>query len=701
MLEPGTTLQRGYVIEKVLGRGGMGAVYLARQASLGGRRVAIKEIVIPTQSPEERDQAVAQFQKEAEILASLEHPGLVDVKDYFEENGSQYLVMAFIDGSTLEEVCRPAPADPPPVAQVVDWMLAVCDVLAYLHEHEPPVIVRDLKPSNVMLDANGRIRVIDFGIARVFDDVSHTSTFLKGAGTVGFAPIEQHGGGTTDPRSDVYGLGATTYRLLTGMIAPGAVALVTGEATLTPPSVLNPRVTPPLEAVVLRMMSARKEDRYPTSRAAAEELRKARESLAPTGRPPVGVAPRFCHNCGTTLVPGTPHCAKCGQALDPAVLGGETAAWQGPPSGRPSGPAPAAGSAPAPPSWQAGAASGPAPGPPGWGSGPASGPPGAGPGPASGPAGWGSAPASGPPGAGPGPASGPAGWGSAPASGPPGAGPGAVGWGSVPAAPGASAWAAGGAPPATAGPSGWSPGGAAAGSPGPSAWAPGTPGSSSWGPGSPPSPSGPPSSTPPGSGWAPAPPWSPNPPVSTPPSGSGKTFGILAVIVVLAALGWWLLGRGTPTPQPTSSPSTVASATPTPTSTPSTTPTPTPAPSTPENGGWQEVKGVTGRWVGTVAGNDPNVRAVFDLRQSGTLVTGTFTWNSPLTGTCVRRLSGSYDSEDESYVLHDDEIVSQNPTRGRFCKVDEYELSLEGNRLSGTYTSDECEDEGTINLRRE
>ena len=311
MLEPGASLQRGYVIERILGKGGMGAVYLARHATLS-RRVAIKETVLHLDNPEDQARASQQFQQEAEILASLEHPNLVDVKDFFEEDGSWFLVMSFVDGSTLETIVNEAPG-PLPIDQVLDWADQICEVLIYLHEHRPPVIVRDLKPNNIMLDARDRIRVIDFGIARVYEAGSETAMFVKGAGTVGFAPVEQFGGGTTDPRTDLYSLGATLYALLTRTLPPWSVALATGEATLTPPSVMNPRITPALEGVIMRLMSLRKEHRHQTAREAREALKGIRQGLTEDPAPHVAVPQRFCTACGCTLLPSAPNCPGCGR----------------------------------------------------------------------------------------------------------------------------------------------------------------------------------------------------------------------------------------------------------------------------------------------------------------------------------------------------------------------------------------------------
>jgi serine/threonine-protein kinase len=556
MLSAGEVLQRGYVIDKVLGQGGMGAVYLARQNTLGGRRVAIKETTIRLDDAAVQAMVVEQFRKEAEILASIDHPNLVDVKDYFEENGSQYLVMAFIDGETLEEVLNRSPQGIP-VEQVLAWMDQLCDVLMVLHEHQPPVIVRDLKPSNVMVDHSDRVRLIDFGIARV-DDASgaKTSTFLKGAGTVGFAPVEQFGGGGTDVRTDVYALGATMYALLTRTIPPWSMHLATGEAVLRPPSSINPAVSPQLDAVIMRMMAVRRDQRFSSAREARSAMAAVR-GTSQAGAPQVEVPRRFCMNCGATIVGGQQKaCAQCGDDLARQAEGLSAAApsdgsggWATPPLGAsPSGPmgsSPSGGNSPPPagaaPSGGSGAGSAPPPSSGGSGAWAASAPPAAGGG------AWGAPPVTSPPSGGSGAWS---------ASAPPGGASGAGGGAPVPPA-GGGAW---GTPPVTSPPRGgsgaWSvpptpPGG------GSGAWGPPPPsgGSGSWGA---PAPSG-------GEAWSAQQaggggPWSASPPSTGPSagfhvpqgapevprdarsasSGGGRPWALVVLVVLLVGgIAWW------------------------------------------------------------------------------------------------------------------------------------------------------------------
>lgn len=262
-LELGTTLSNRYVIEGILGQGGMGAVYLARLQPLG-KLVAVKRLSTEEAEPA----ALEQFIKEAKFLAHLEHPGLTPVTDFFEDQGQHYFVMGHIRGQTLAEL-----ADGTLTADTaIDWGLEICDVLEFLHSQEPPVLFRDLKPSNVMLDDDGRIRLVDFGIAQTLEDGGGTSTFLQGVGTGGFAPLEQYDGPAhTDVRSDIYSLGATLFNLMTSVPPRSAVERVSsGEPALQ--HELTPRA---LHKVVARMMAIDKKKRYQS----VAEVKRALQAL--------------------------------------------------------------------------------------------------------------------------------------------------------------------------------------------------------------------------------------------------------------------------------------------------------------------------------------------------------------------------------------------------------------------------------------
>lgn len=290
MIAPGTVLQNRYVIDRVIDHGGMGSVYLARQLSLNDRPVAIKQMSMPLGV--DAEQAAAQFRQEAATLAALRHPNLVSVHDFFSEGAEHFLVMEYVEGSTLEtEVQRRD--DVFEIDRVVAWGLQLCDVLGYLHGQRPPIIFRDLKPSNVILDVLGHLRLIDFGIARTLQLQSTTATFVIGAGTPGYAAPEQYGTSHPDNRCDVYSLGGTLYTLLTLRTPCDAIDRVLGRATLAPPASINPQIPARLAAVVERMMSVLPDQRYSSMADVSQAL--ASVTAAPVGlrSSPGGGAPRL------------------------------------------------------------------------------------------------------------------------------------------------------------------------------------------------------------------------------------------------------------------------------------------------------------------------------------------------------------------------------------------------------------------------
>lgn len=213
MLGPGTLLQKRYEITKLIARGGMGNVYQAVHTRLR-KAVAVKELLRVTDTLDKQRQFEEQFHREAQLLGGLDHRNLASVSDFFEERGNHYLVMDYVEGRTLQEVVALAPR---PIAErrVLVWAAELLDVLDYLHTRTPPVIVRDLKPDNIMLSSVDRhLRLIDFGIAKTLDPSVGTQPIVKGMGTEAYAPLEQYGGATTDARSDLYSLGGTLYFLL-------------------------------------------------------------------------------------------------------------------------------------------------------------------------------------------------------------------------------------------------------------------------------------------------------------------------------------------------------------------------------------------------------------------------------------------------------------------------------------------------------
>src|SRR5882762_7812256 len=210
MIQPNTIIGGRYRVIKPLGGGGMKLVYLAEDLRLAARSCALAEMVDSFTSPDMQKQAIAAFQREADMLAQLSNEHIPRVFDRFSAENRHYLVMEFIDGITLEQKLKDNGGKLDEAA-VIDLALQVLDTLDYLHNLEPPVIYRDLKPSNVMLMPSGLVKLIDFGIARLFQPQSNATMI----GTQGYAPPEQYRG-KVESRSDLYALGATMHHALSG-----------------------------------------------------------------------------------------------------------------------------------------------------------------------------------------------------------------------------------------------------------------------------------------------------------------------------------------------------------------------------------------------------------------------------------------------------------------------------------------------------
>jgi serine/threonine-protein kinase len=266
-LTVGTILRGGYRIIRQIASGGMGAVYLAEHLGLNSQ-VALKEVrEALLADPQERDLARKQFANEARLLANLRHPNLPGIRDFFEENGKQYLVMDFVQGETLQSLLDRVTA-PLTQRQVIGWALQICNVLEYLHQQN--IIFRDLKPGNIMLMPSGQIKLIDFGIAKVFNPIKGTDT-LK-IGTPGYSPPEQYGGkGGTDPRSDIYALGATLHHLITNHDPTQEMPFYFPTA---PARMFAPSVSASFEAVISKATHYERSSRY----SSVAEMRQALEA---------------------------------------------------------------------------------------------------------------------------------------------------------------------------------------------------------------------------------------------------------------------------------------------------------------------------------------------------------------------------------------------------------------------------------------
>ncbi|HVU67738.1 MAG TPA: serine/threonine-protein kinase, partial [Ktedonobacteraceae bacterium] len=207
-------LKERYRILGQVGRGGFASVYKAEDAHYGNRLVALKEMSQNGVSPEELAEDVEAFQREAHLLAGLQHPHLPRIYDHFESEGRWYLVMDFIEGETLENYLRGQERQRLPLKQALEIGLQICSVLDYLHTRHPQVIFRDLKPANVMRTGAGHLYLIDFGIARHFKpgQIRDTMPF----GSPGYAAPEQYGKTQSTPQSDIYSLGVLLHQMLSG-----------------------------------------------------------------------------------------------------------------------------------------------------------------------------------------------------------------------------------------------------------------------------------------------------------------------------------------------------------------------------------------------------------------------------------------------------------------------------------------------------
>ncbi len=342
----GTILDGKFKIVQVLGEGGMGTVYKVEQVGKPGYFRAVKELLIPPNtSPEDRKTAIERFDKEIDLLYNLKHPRIPSLILSFQERGNYYFVMEFVPGRSLDRMLEDnkGPLDE---EKVIAWMMQVCEALSYIHSRTPPIILRDLKPGNVMVTPGGDVQLIDFGIARRFDPNKRTNT--ENLGTISYASPEHLGSITapgqkrsaqnpgrlvqTDARSDIYSLGATMYHLLTNY-EPDPIQ--------TPPSgsirAKNPRlrtmqvgttIVCPVEQVIIKAMQQNPAQRFQNAEAMRVALQHCLPNTTPATTiqiPAVAVSPNativvpagglVCPKCGFQNRPGAKFCKRDGQPL--------------------------------------------------------------------------------------------------------------------------------------------------------------------------------------------------------------------------------------------------------------------------------------------------------------------------------------------------------------------------------------------------
>lgn len=265
-LKAGKILRERYKIRRIIGQGGMGSIYLADDIRLEGRLCAVKEVEHDGSMPDEMlRQAREQFQREATVLARLDHPNLPKVSDFFSEGQRDYLVMDYVPGKDLRALMDEARQRSRflPERDVLSWAVQLADALAYMHSQDPPILHRDIKPSNLKLTPSGLIKLVDFGLVKILASDEMTITILQGRGTALYTPLEQYGGDTghTDARSDIYAFGATLYHLLTNHPPVEARERFLHPDSMTLPRQLNPDISVRTERAILWAMSLHPDDR--------------------------------------------------------------------------------------------------------------------------------------------------------------------------------------------------------------------------------------------------------------------------------------------------------------------------------------------------------------------------------------------------------------------------------------------------------
>jgi serine/threonine-protein kinase len=321
-LDPATVLNSRYEIVRRIGGGGMGAVYLAKDRNLGDAPRAVKEMVETHIDETQHEKAIGDFKRESLLLTSLEHPSIPTIYDYFYDTALNrfYLVMKYISGGDLASRLRSSTGGRIDEKTLTDWGMQVADVLDYLHTRPKPIIYRDLKPANLMIDGNtGRIMLIDFGIARW---VAKQEKGVTAVGTMGYAPPELFSG-RVEPRSDVYSLGATMFHLLTGADPQDNPLLIFDFSKNPRPRQITPSMSTEMERILMRTVEYKPEDRFRTAGelrdALAEHLEKLMSGRVSYGMPAaelggetVQVQTVFCGFCGGRIAIDDVFCAHCG-----------------------------------------------------------------------------------------------------------------------------------------------------------------------------------------------------------------------------------------------------------------------------------------------------------------------------------------------------------------------------------------------------
>ncbi len=336
-LDEGTVLNNRYEIVRKIGGGGMGAVYLASDKNLGGVLRAVKEMVQSYIEDAAQEKAISDFKRESLLLTSLEHQSIPTIYDYFfeEKEARFYLVMKYISGGDLASRLRSAPENRIEERVVTEWAIQIADVLDYLHNRQPAIIYRDLKPANIMIDGNtNRVMLIDFGIARW---VNKEEKGVTAVGTMGYAPPELFSG-NVEPRSDIYSLGSTLFHLLTGADPQSNPLLIFDFQKHPRPRQINSQISDQMEKILMQMVEYNADQRFASASDVRESLErhlvnlKANNITYGVKETPSPAAfsdqPVFCGFCGQKIVATDMFCAFCGAKQPLAQKGVQSQSYQ-------------------------------------------------------------------------------------------------------------------------------------------------------------------------------------------------------------------------------------------------------------------------------------------------------------------------------------------------------------------------------------
>lgn len=334
-LSTGQILENRYKIIKVLGEGGFGTVYLSGDTRLFGKKWAIKEVkqAFPL------DQIKKQVEMEVRLLSSLDHPSLPEVIDFFPVGNQYYIVMEYIEGEDLSSVVKKY-RGLLPEKLIVRWAIEVAEVLSYIHSLKPhPVIIKDLKPENIIRTKKGCLKLIDFGIAREYTPSGKTMTHLRGFGTPGYAPPEQEVGGTT-PLTDVFAFGRLLYFLVTKDDPQSRSLKIFQKGgnpyEFPPPSQLRSSLSGELERIIQKASQLSPKDRYQSAGEILAELKNIEKQInsgkIQSRKNPVKTthsygsrvksrkshkrnAPHSCFQCGFSNDFDAKYCNRCGSDM--------------------------------------------------------------------------------------------------------------------------------------------------------------------------------------------------------------------------------------------------------------------------------------------------------------------------------------------------------------------------------------------------